>query len=108
MHSLDVVHGDLKAVCLRARRHFPALTDTEVQANIMINAEGVASLTDFGLATVLHRAGTLNAKKAIGGTLRWMSPELLVDNEASEDAGKPTQASDIYALAMVFWEVRLL
>lgn len=74
----------------------------------MINAEGNACLTDFGLATALHRAQPLDAAKVTGGTLRWMSPELLVNNEVSEDFGMPTEASDIYALAMVFWEVGLL
>lgn len=38
------------------------------------------------------------------GTLRWMAPELLLSSDA--DGGAPTFASDVYALAMVFYEVR--
>lgn len=37
------------------------------------------------------------------GTVRWMSPELLDENR---DPVRTFQ-SDVYALGMVFWEVRL-
>lgn len=65
----------------------------------------MACLSDFGLTTVLYNTGTLTATGATRGTLRWMSPELLGNVVDSEDSGRPTEASDIYAVAMVFWEV---
>lgn len=36
-----------------------------------------------------------------------MAPELLADDGQSENAGKPSKASDIYAAAMVFWQASL-
>jgi len=35
-----------------------------------------------------------------------MAPELLLADGADPDAGKPSQSSDMYAFAMVIWEVR--
>lgn len=70
----------------------------------MINASGMACLTDFGLSSVLYNTGTLTNMARSRGTLRWMSPELLGNLDQVQDVGQPTEASDIYAVAMVFWE----
>ena len=49
------------------------------------------------LSTILLSATTISS----GGTIPWMSPELLfVQN------GSPTSESDCYALGMVIYEVR--
>ena len=37
-----------------------------------------------------------------------MAPELLNADGAELDAGKASFSSDMYAVAMVFWEVRFL
>ena len=105
MHSLNVVHGDLKAVSVSHASNACAYLTRLRKANILINNQHQACLTDFGLATVLHNTGTFTASGTAGGTFRWMSPELLV---SAGDTGMPTAASDIYALAMVFWEVSWL
>lgn len=67
--------------------------------------QDIACLTDLGLSTLLYNSGTLTTTVATKGTMRWMSPELLGSAIQSEDTGQPTEASDIYAIAMVFWEV---
>lgn len=64
----------------------------------------MACLTDFGLSTILYNTGTLTKTATSRGTLRWMSPELLGHPDQMKDVGKPTEASDIYAVAVVFWE----
>jgi serine/threonine protein kinase len=46
----------------------------------------------------------LTASSGLSGTARWMAPELCWD-ELGDPA--PTPASDVYALAMTFWEVRI-
>ena len=63
-----------------------------------------ACLTDFGLVTALYNTGTLTATGTARGTTRWMSPELFGHETPEEDEGRPTVASDLYALAMVLWE----
>lgn len=76
------------------------------KANILINDRDEACLADFGLSEVLHGSASLTATSSSRGTLRWMAPELL--NNSELDNGTPTFASDVYALAMVFYEVKLL
>ena len=41
----------------------------------------------------------------IGGTMRWMSPELLALVQSGLGNSRPTKQSDCYALAMVIYEV---
>ena len=72
------------------------------KANILINDHREACLADFGLAIALQGSATVTT--TLKGTLRWMAPELLKSSDP--DGGVPTCASDVYALAMVFYEVR--
>lgn len=51
----------------------------------------------------MHGETTMTMTSAFRGTFRWMSPELL--HSPDSDGGTPTFESDIYALAMVFYEV---
>lgn len=67
-----------------------------------------ACLADFGLTTLLQTTRTFSGTSSIRGTLRWMAPELLNADGAELDAGKASFASDMYAVAMVFWEVCFL
>jgi serine/threonine-protein kinase len=78
LHHKGLVHRDVKS------------------SNIMIDDQGDASLTDFGLAkgpayTVLTRPGQ------VMGTLDYMAPELIKGEPA-------TTASDIYAFGCVIYE----
>jgi serine/threonine protein kinase len=78
LHRQRLVHRDVKP------------------SNIMLDEEGVAALTDFGLAkgpayTVLTRPGM------VMGTIDYLAPELI--------RGEPaTPASDIYSLGCVVYE----
>ena len=74
-HERGVVHRDLKP------------------ANVMIDGEGNALVTDFGLAVP-----TGDSTHGLAGTPRYMAPEQL--------RGKPaTVKSDIYALGLVLYEL---
>ncbi|QDU35984.1 Serine/threonine-protein kinase PrkC [Maioricimonas rarisocia] len=76
-HERRVLHRDLKP------------------ANIMIDGQGRARITDFGLATA---AETDRHTDGIAGTPQYMAPEQLLRGETSEQ-------SDIYALGLVLYEV---
>jgi serine/threonine protein kinase len=78
LHRQGLVHRDIKS------------------SNIMLDEEGEAALTDFGLAkgpayTVLTRPGQ------VMGTLDYMAPELIKGEPA-------TGASDLYAFGCVIYE----
>jgi serine/threonine protein kinase len=78
LHHAELVHRDVKP------------------SNVMLDQDGDAALTDFGLAkgrayTVLTRPGQ------VMGTLDYLAPELI-------KGGPATPASDVYALGCVAYE----
>ena len=80
-----------------------------IKANILIDENSHARLADFGfLAIVSDPANaTTSSSYTIGGTTRWMSPELLalfLDKSGLKN-NRPTKQSDCYALGMVIYEV---
>ena len=68
-------------------------------ANILVTAEGVAKITDFGIARALTEASSrLTGKDGeIKGTLPYMSPQQVL-------GGKPAVVDDIYALGATLYE----
>jgi serine/threonine protein kinase len=75
------------------------------QVNVLIARDGRACLTDFGLATLVYYTANFTGTSSLRGTLRWMAPELLSAEIGDLDAGRPSVSADMYALAMVIWEV---
>jgi serine/threonine protein kinase len=75
--------------------------------NVLIAQDGRACLTDFGLATLVFYTASFTGTSSLKGTLRWMAPELLSAESGDLDAGRPSVSADMYALAMVIWEVSI-
>ncbi|KAK7045796.1 hypothetical protein VNI00_007198 [Paramarasmius palmivorus] len=89
LHSLDIIHGDLKST------------------NILVNESQQACISDFGMAIMRQTtseaspsASTQTRKMTGAGSARWLAPELLFT--VTE---KPTFASDVYAFGVVLWEI---
>jgi serine/threonine protein kinase len=78
LHRRDIVHRDLKP------------------SNVLLDSEGVAALSDFGLARAADST-RLTAEGQIVGTPHYLAPELIEGYEA-------TTASDVYALGCVLYE----
>lgn len=79
-HRRGVIHRDIKP------------------ANIMIDGEGAAYLTDFGIAKVLESAEGLTATGATIGTPAYMAPEQSLGQKVDHRA-------DIYALGIILYEL---
>jgi serine/threonine protein kinase len=86
-HRHGVLHRDLKP------------------GNVLVSQYGRPMLVDFNLANLTREAGT--ASQLFGGTLPYMSPEHLeaFDPEQPADAASVTEASDIYSLGIVLFEL---
>jgi serine/threonine-protein kinase len=82
-HERAVIHRDLKP------------------ANVMIDGEGNARITDFGIATAtldVARSKAAETGAEVVGTPQYMAPEQLTGHAASV-------RSDIYALGLILFEV---
>ena len=81
------------------------------QANILIDSECCARLADFGFAVIIDEStsGSTTDNRGIGGTARWMAPELLHPEGfgfTDERLKKlPSMSTDIYAIGMTILEV---
>ncbi|THU85549.1 hypothetical protein K435DRAFT_386447 [Dendrothele bispora CBS 962.96] len=89
LHSQNIVHGDLRG------------------ANILINDDWQACLTDFGL-TVFNDATAVTFTSRREGSVRWMAPELHVPETFGLDRFRLTSETDIYAFGCVCLEVSVV
>lgn len=81
-HANGVIHRDLKPT------------------NVMVNAEGVPFITDFGIAKQLSAEKTISSEGAVVGTFNYMSPEQAMGRTRDTD-----QRADIYALGVMLFEM---
>lgn len=89
LHSLNVVHNDLKA------------------ANILVDREGVPRLADYGLSAIVD-GETMSYTRSthFAGTMPWLAPERLAPEQFGlRGSNCRTTASDIYAFGMSILEI---
>ena len=84
----------------RSTRNLPS-----PKANILIDNNGHACLTGFGLLTMVSDQPTVISSAMTGGAIRWMSPERFDPGKFGLRESHPTKESDRYALGMVIYEV---
>jgi hypothetical protein len=85
LHEHGVIHRDLKP------------------ANVIVDAQGVAKIVDFGLAR-LHQEGTASGidggSVGVTGTLHFMAPE-----QAADGKGSRAMPVDVYALGLMLHRI---
>ncbi|KAF7373433.1 Kinase-like protein [Mycena sanguinolenta] len=84
LHSCNIVHGDLRG------------------ANILINENWSACLTDFGLSNFSDATSSMTTNR--GGSLYWMAPELIDPDRFGLQFAR-TPATDVYAFGCVCLEL---
>ena len=97
--KLDIVVQTCKAL---AYAHKNGVIHRDIKpANILIDTEGNAVVTDFGIAQFYQKKKTSqqNKKKELLGTPTYMSPEQKINSS------EVTFASDIYSLGVVMFEL---
>ncbi|HET9254134.1 MAG TPA: serine/threonine-protein kinase [Pseudonocardiaceae bacterium] len=73
VHARGIVHRDVKP------------------GNILVTADGIAKLTDFGISRPICGDVTVTDAAVISGTVAFLAPEIA-------DGAEPTPASDVFAL----------
>jgi serine/threonine protein kinase len=73
--------------------------------NILIHSDGRACLADFTLVTTVSDQQTFLSSCIEGGTIHWMSPELLNPGMFGLKKRRSTKESDCYAFGVVIYEV---
>ena len=105
LHSRNVIHGDLKGVshpiCHSRFSWSQILISVNSKANILIDKDGHARLTDFGLASITRGEYSIFSpqESSAENTATWAAPEVLRGSPA-------TKEGDVFTFAMVAVEVR--
>ncbi|KAJ7473171.1 kinase-like domain-containing protein [Mycena galericulata] len=88
LHSMNIVHGDLRG------------------NNILISDDFHVCLADFGLTTtIVNGEGDQSSSSNRAGSMRWFAPELIDPLRFGVERFVRTRATDIYAFACVCIEL---
>ncbi|XP_068624907.1 activin receptor type-1 [Battus philenor] len=83
----------------------PAIAHRDIKSkNILVKTNGECCIADFGLAVTRQHVGEHAPHNPRQGTKRYMSPEML-DQSMNVKCFDAYRKCDVYALALVLWEV---
>jgi len=94
-NRLDIAVGTCRGLMYLHTQEPPILHRDLKSLNVLITKHHHAKITDFGLSK--QKSSEYNTKI---GTLQWLPPEVVGETEVSY-----TEASDIYSLGVVLWEI---
>lgn len=99
LHYEDVIHFGIQIAGALAHAHDSGIIHRDIKPhNIMVTDDGIAKVTDFGIARATNTASTLtNLGNAIG-SVHYFSPE-------QATSGEVDAKSDIYSLGITLFEM---
>ena len=77
----------------------------QLQDNILVDKPGSARLNDFGFTEIVSLNCVEISAARFKGSHRWMAPELVKTDNSCLSTNQSTNASDVFALGMVTFEV---
>ncbi|KAG0703883.1 kinase-like domain-containing protein [Suillus ampliporus] len=89
LHANSVIHGDFTG------------------PNVLIRGDGTACVADFGLSLMYSEfisASQASWTSTLKGNMRWIAPDLLVEQEDGSPA-RPSEQSDIYSFGGIMLQV---
>ncbi|KAG1873606.1 kinase-like protein [Suillus subalutaceus] len=89
LHANSVIHGDFNG------------------PNVLIHGDGTACVADFGLSLMYSEvisASQASWTSTLKGNMRWMAPELLVEQDDGSQV-RPSEQSDIYSFGGIMLQV---
>ena len=96
LHSLNVVHGDMKPGNVLLSGHKPP--------EVRLSDFGLSAYRDAGDGSlggsVMHMTST-----GTRGTLVYCAPEMLDAEDGSGNVARASRSTDVYALAVMTWEI---
>ncbi|GAA5867899.1 hypothetical protein JCM1840_003481 [Sporobolomyces johnsonii] len=94
---LEIMLGIAKGIeYLHART--PTIIHRDIKSsNVLITAQGVAKIADFGLARI--KTSTKSMIRSLVGTVNWQAPELWHPHP------RYNEKVDVYSIGLVFWEM---
>lgn len=79
------------------------------QDNVLIDEDGTACLTDFGLSVIMDFVGTSYLKSSICGGVQFADPALAQRIECSQDTVfYPTKPCDVYSFGGLILHVCMI
>ena len=104
MHSLGVVHKNVKVVGLSPSRVRCCSMLTQSKRNVLVDRDGVARLGGLGAAFSLSLP---NSRPDVGSERLFcgVAPELIDPSAFGFVHSRATKATDMFAFAMLAWEV---
>ena len=100
MHSLSVVHGNLKIVCIFLPKNLSYVL-TFFQTNVLVDAGGHARIAGLGATSISTTVLGVDVDKFFHGA----APELADPQRFRLTITGATTASDVYAFGILAWEV---
>jgi len=99
--ALRQVLGIVRAFAYIHTRTPPIVHGDAVTRNVLIGPGETPLLCDFGFSRIRHEVTRTRTTIRAGGRDRFLAPELSSDT----DEFRPSPASDIFSLALTFWNV---